>query len=270
MSNVTEVTASAAASTQETAAGKASPGYGKTVGQPQLSDKAKKYYDQLKSKYGNMDFVLVSKDMKETAKSQAASYANPSRMVVLVDEEKIERMAEDESYRKKYEGLIAMAGNKMPELKKMFGQSKNVQGYGMQVNDGGMASFFAVVKKSGDLQAERIRKHAETKKAEKKAADKKAEKKAAEERRSQKRAEKADEAQKADKTHRPEKGRRAEKEDGIHDRLGQYKDEDVEILSASSVEELARMVEDYNYASMSDRVMTDAERIVGSQIDYKQ
>ena len=35
--------------------------YGKTIGEPKLSDEAAKYYDQLKSKFGNMDFILVSK-----------------------------------------------------------------------------------------------------------------------------------------------------------------------------------------------------------------
>ena len=47
--------------------------YGKTIGEPKLSDEAAKYYDQLKSKFGNMDFILVSKDMKEQAKAQAAA-----------------------------------------------------------------------------------------------------------------------------------------------------------------------------------------------------
>jgi hypothetical protein len=54
-----------------------------------------------------MDFILVSKDMKEMAKANAGSFANPNKMVVLIDEEKIERMAVDEQYRKQYESVIA-------------------------------------------------------------------------------------------------------------------------------------------------------------------
>ena len=42
-----------------------------------------------------MDFILVSEDQKETAKAQAGSYANASKTVVLIDEDKIERMAAD-------------------------------------------------------------------------------------------------------------------------------------------------------------------------------
>ena len=64
---------------------------GRTIGDVKLSDEAAKYYEQLKNKYSNMEFVLVSKDMKEQAQAQAASFANPAKMVVLIDEEKIEK-----------------------------------------------------------------------------------------------------------------------------------------------------------------------------------
>ncbi len=37
---------------------------GKTIGDPQLSEKAQKYYEQLKKKFSNMDFILVSADKK--------------------------------------------------------------------------------------------------------------------------------------------------------------------------------------------------------------
>ena len=141
---------------------------GKTIGQPKLSEKAQKYYDELKSKYQNLDFVLVSKDMKEMAKANASSFANPNKMVVLIDEEKIERMAEDEQFRKKYEGIIASAGTKLPELGQALGNTSGVKGFGMQVNDDGSTSFFAVMQKSLDAQAERIEKIRAEKKADRK------------------------------------------------------------------------------------------------------
>ncbi len=56
-----------------------------------------------------MNFILVSEDQKENAKANAAGYANSNNMVVLIDEDKIERMASDENYRKQYEGIIANA-----------------------------------------------------------------------------------------------------------------------------------------------------------------
>ena len=84
---------------------------GRTIGNPKLSEKAAKYYEELKRKYSNMDFILVSEDQKEKARAQAGSYANASKMVVLIDEDKIERMAEDENYRRQYEAIIANAGS---------------------------------------------------------------------------------------------------------------------------------------------------------------
>ena len=150
---------------------------GQTIGNPRLSEKASKYYDQLKKKYSNMNFILVSEDQKEYAKAQASNYANANNMVVLIDEDKIERMAEDENYRKQYEGIIANAASGLSQLgQSIAATGANVKGYGMQVNDGGTASFFAVLKKSGAAQKERIAKKAEQKKEAKKAEAKKARK----------------------------------------------------------------------------------------------
>ncbi|WP_337631659.1 DUF6033 family protein, partial [Waltera sp.] len=157
--------------------------YGRTIGQPELSEKAQKYYEQLKKKYGNYDFILVSRDQKENAKANAAQYANSFKTVVLIDEDKIERMATDESYRKQYEGILSGAAAQMQQLKSSIEKSgASVKGYGMQVNDGGTLSFFAVLKKSSADQKARIEKKGEQKRAEKKAAEKKAAKKEKEER----------------------------------------------------------------------------------------
>lgn len=158
--------------------------YGKTIGKPSLSEKAAKYYEELKSKYKNLDFILVSEDQKESAKANAGSYANAAKTVVLIDEDKIERMASDESYRKKYEGIIAGAATGMSQLKARMessGMSSAVKGFGAQVNDNGTLSYFAVVDKSMTAQKERIAEKAAEKKAEKKADAKKAAKEKLEE-----------------------------------------------------------------------------------------
>lgn len=150
---------------------------GKTVGEPKLSDKAAKYYEDLKKKYSGMEFILVSRDQKAFAQSQAASYANPAKMVVLIDEDKIERMATDESYRKQYEGIIANAASGMSQLSKSLSGNSSVKGYGMKVNGNGTASFFAVIDKSLAAQRKRIEKKAQEKKEAKKAEEKRAKKK---------------------------------------------------------------------------------------------
>ena len=143
---------------------------GQTIGNPKLSEKASKYYDELKKKYANMNFILVSEDMKEQAKANAAGYANANKMVVLIDEDKIERMAEDENYRKQYEAIIANAASGMSQLgSSIAATGASVKGYGMQVNDNGTATYFAVLEKSSAAQKERIEKKAAKKKAEEKA-----------------------------------------------------------------------------------------------------
>ena len=211
---------------------------GKTIGQPKLSENAKKYYEELKSKFQNMDFILVSNDMKEMAKANAGSFANPHKMVVLIDEEKIERMATDEQYRKQYEGVIASAGNKLPELKTTLGNSANVKGFGMQVNDNGAASFFAVMDKSFKDQAARLEKQRAEKKEEKKAAQRKAEKK--------------------------------EREELLEEKRHKRKESREAVITADSMEELKKKVEEYNYLQMADTVKTDAEKYLGTAIDFKR
>lgn len=212
---------------------------GKTIGEPKLSEKASEYYEELKKKYNNMDFILVSTDMKEVAKAQAGSYANANKMVVLIDEEKIERMAVDEEFRKQYEQIISNASNQLTQLQsELANTSANVKGFGMQVNDNGTASYFAVIDKSLAKQQERIEKKAEEKREAKKAEAKK------------------------DAKERLEELRQGDK-DKVH------KDSETVTITASSVEELIAKINDYTFTLRSDSVQTDAEKMVGTHLDFR-
>ncbi|MCM1495232.1 MAG: DUF6033 family protein [Bacteroides sp.] len=218
--------------------------YGKTVGAPELSEKAQKYYEQLKKKYSNMDFILVSRDMKETAQANAGSYANANRMVVLIDEDKIERMATDEKYRKQYEGIISGATNQLAQLKNSLTASGNkVKSYGMQVKDGGLTSFFAVLDKSAKAQKERIAKKTAKKQEERKKAKKK----------------EREEQLEAIRTGESSKTGRADAAD----------DAEEVTITASSLDELLRKLEDYTFEEMSDNTETEAESKIGHHIDFR-
>jgi hypothetical protein len=222
--------------------------YGKTIGNAKLSEEGAKYYEELKKKYSNMDFILVSEDQKGNAQANAASYANSSKMVVLIDEDKIERMATDETYRKQYEAIISNASSGVSQLKSSIessGLSSRVQGCGMQVNDGGTSSFFAVLKKSSADQKARIEKKAEEKKAEKKEAEKKAEKEEQEER-----LEKA-------------------KEEDDDTKVDDEDSEDTVTITASSIEELIQKMNDYVLTERSDSVQTDYEKTIGQNLDVR-
>ena len=243
MSNISEVSAGIAGTydaAQAAKTEKSTGNYGKTIGKAKLSEEGAKYYEELKKKFSGMDFVLVSKDMKDYAKQNASSFGNADRMVVLIDEEKIERMATDEEYRAKYEGLIANAQSKMPELKSIMENKSNVKTIGMQVEDNGTASFFAVMRKSSQEMTEKL--------AEKRA-EKKAEEKA--------------EAKKEAKKEQAEKLQEKAAESAVED------EEDYVILMASSVEELVKKIDDYNFNMRADTVQTPYEKTIGQTIDYK-
>ena len=205
---------------------------GKTVGEPKLSEKAAKYYEQLKKKYANMDFILVSKDKKAEAEANASKYASSNKTVVLIDEEKIERMAEDEQYRKKYEGIISGAQTQLKQMMQNIGPNSAVKSYGIKINDGGTASFFAVVDKSLAAQKERIQKKSEQKKA-----------------------------AKEEREERLEKHR----ENGKTDKTG---DEDLVTVTASSIDDLMKQINDVIYTGLSDKAQTEQEKQVGQNFDF--
>ena len=220
-------------------------GYGTVIGNAELSDKARDYYDKLKAKFHNMDFILVSKDMKSQVAANAAAYGNSAKQVVLIDDEKIERMANDESFRKKYEGIIAMSQLKLQEAKNSLASSgASVKNFGMSVDSNGNTSFFATLEKSLDNKA--LQKKAAEKKTEQKKAEKAREKKLAQKKAEKKAAEKA------------EKNRDEVK----------VSEEYVEI-KAASMAELIDKVSAYAYDSLSRNVLAESEKLLGQKIDFK-
>ena len=226
--------------------------YGNAIGDVKLSDKAKDYYNQLKGKFHNMEFIAVSKDMKAQVQANAAAYGNANKMVVLIDEEKLERMATDESFRKKYEGIIAMSQTKMTEAKNSLTSSgASVKNFGMSVDSNGKESFFATVEKSQDLQKKHIEKKAAEKKEQKAKEKKKAEKEAREER-----------LQKA----KDKKTDKAADESEIQD-IDDGKE--YVTIEAKSMDELLSKVQTYSYSGAINRVMTDSERMVGGYVDFR-
>lgn len=220
----------AADKTKESSTAKSSV-YGRTIGTPELSEKAKKYYEQLKAKYSNMEFILVSPDMKAEAESKKGSYTSSKELLVLIDTDKIEQMAEDESFRSKYEGILSMASAQVNQMKQQLGSNgSSVSAVGMSFDDNGNASYFAVVDKSLAKQRERIEEKRAEAQEEKKEAAKKAKEKAAEE-------------------------KAAGKSDTV-------------TVTASSWEELLKKIDEVLYDERADSVLTDEEKKVGQAFDY--
>ena len=211
----------------------------KTVGDAQLSEKAQAYYKELQEKYSDLDFVLVDDASVEGAEEEAAKYASGNKIMVLVDEATIEKMAEDEEYRAQYEGIIENGVKELDNMQDQLGSLVgNVKTYGIRVNSDGSTSYFAVVDKSLAAQKERIQKNAEKKAETKEAAEKKAEKKAEAEKLEEKRTEAAE------------------------------KKEELTSVSGSTYDELIKKIQDAVYAGMSDNVQTEQEKMVGQNFDF--
>ncbi len=248
--------------------------YGNAIGDVKLSDEAKEYYRELKSKFGNADFILVSSDMKSAVQQNAASYGNANKMVVLIDEAKIERMASDPSFRKKYEGIISMSQTKLEGAKNsLISSGLPVKSFGMSVDSDGKESFFAVTSRSSDIQSRRLEKKAEEKKErklkEKKQADKKRQEERLEKAREKRRQEKA--GRKPDMKAEEETDREGRVDEDGRDGYGydSAAETEYEIIEAATLDQLLDKVQRYSYSRAGRSVMTEAEKAVGAHFDFR-
>ena len=189
-----------------------------SIGNPKLTDAASKYYEELKAKYNDMEFVIVSDDQIENAKAQASNIASDKSLIVMISESELEEMATNEETRTKNEKLIEDARTQMPEmLKKLNESGTEVKSFGIEIKDG-TVSYFAVLDKAAEAQKERI----EAKQEEK----------------------------------------RAEKENQPH------KKEDLVTVSANTLEELIKKIQDTIYEAKADNVQTPQEKMVGQSFDF--
>lgn len=231
--------------------------YGNVIGNVSLSDEGKNYYDKLKAKYHGMDFILVDTSIKGQVAKNAAAYGNANKPVVLIDAEKIEKMATDESFRKKYEGIIAMSQLQLAEAKNSLASSgAAVKNFGMSVDSNGKTSFFATLEKTSENNkalaekqaAKKAAKAKEKKVAEKKAKEAKLEEKRAEKKAAEKEAEEAvDEAETA----------------------VEMDDKEYVMFNANSMDELRNKVSKYAYSSSEKQILTETEKTIGQKFDSR-
>lgn len=107
-----------------------------------LSSKAKKYFNELKKKYGNMDFTVANYSSDEEAQKYLSK--GNKQYSVLIDPETLEKMANDEGIRNRYEGIIADAGGQLNKVKEGLGEdAKNIQSLGISIDKDGIVSYLA-------------------------------------------------------------------------------------------------------------------------------
>lgn len=225
----------------------------RTYGDAKLSDTALDYYKNLTKKYSNLNFVLVASDKKQEAEMMKGSFASGNGLTVLIDTDKIERMATDEKYAKQIESVLTNASSQLNTLKTSLESDPNVKSYGMSINKDNRASFFATVDKQMKEQREKIKERREEKRAEAKAKEKADAKKEAKDKIAEDRKAKLDEKYGVDK----------KQEDFYYD---YDSEEDTVTIEASSVEELLRKIEAYEkYGTLDNKYSLNS---LGEKIDY--
>ena len=147
----------------------------------QLSDKAKALLEELKSKYGNMDFFVA--DFNTEAEAQSYLSRGTKEFSVLIDPATLEAMAADEDTKTKYTDMIDKATSQLAEIKDQLEEDGDteVKRIGFTIDDEGNMSMFAELEQISERRKEAIAKEREARKAEAEEAEKKAEKKAEEE-----------------------------------------------------------------------------------------
>ncbi len=110
--------------------------------QPELSEDAKKLLEELKTKYGNMDFFVASYSSEKEAQSYLSK--GTKEISVLIDPQTLEEMAQDNKVREKYEGILGESGSKLKEMVEGLGEEKEkVKSVGISVDKEGNVSYFA-------------------------------------------------------------------------------------------------------------------------------
>ncbi|MBO4395976.1 MAG: hypothetical protein J5819_06485 [Eubacterium sp.] len=144
----------------------------------QLSDRAKALLEELKSKYGNMDFFVADYSTEEEAQSYLSR--GTKEFSVLIDPATLEAMAADEETKNKYTGMIDEATSRLAEMKDKLAEDDGteVKRIGITINDDGTMSMFAELEQISERRREAIAREREARKAEAEAAEKQAEKKA--------------------------------------------------------------------------------------------
>lgn len=143
--------------------------------QVQLSDSAKALLEELKKKYGNMDFFVADYSSDEEAQSYLSR--GSKQYSVLIEPDVLEQMAADDNTKNKYLGIIDGATEQLDEItEQLDSDAENVKNIGFTVSKDGSVSFFADLEKSSAKQRERIDEAREEKRVRKKEEEKRAEK----------------------------------------------------------------------------------------------
>ncbi|WP_026670672.1 DUF6033 family protein [Butyrivibrio sp. AE3006] len=135
----------------------------------ELSDAAKKLLDELKEKYGNMDFFVSNYSSDEEAEDIMSR--GTKEFSVLIEPEVLEQMAADEETKNKYMGIIDESTGKLADMKQQIEESgQSVESIGVKIDADGTTKFFATIKEQNEKYNKQVAADKEAAKAEEKKA----------------------------------------------------------------------------------------------------
>ncbi len=141
-----------------------------------LSEGAKKLLDELKEKYGNMDFFVSNYSSDEEAEDIMSR--GTKEYSVLIDPETLEKMAADEETKEKYIGLIDESTNQLKDMKDQIEESgQKVESLGVKITADGTTQFFAKIKEQNEKYQKQIEDDKKAAKEEEKRAEQREEQK---------------------------------------------------------------------------------------------
>ncbi|MDR0223250.1 MAG: DUF6033 family protein [Oscillospiraceae bacterium] len=114
-----------------------------------LSAAAQSYLEELKKKFGNVDFIIA--DYSTDDEAQKLLRQGTGEYNCLITPALLEEMAADEGVRDKYEGVIGDAIGQVDELKETVKETigekaEAIQNYGFSVDSEGNVNYYVLLK----------------------------------------------------------------------------------------------------------------------------
>ena len=141
----------------------------------ELSKEAKALLEELRKKYGNMDFMVANYGSEEEAADILSR--GTKEYSVLIEPEMLEKMAADEEYKAEQLGILEEATGNLQQMSEQLGdKAEDVKRLGVSIGADGKVTYFAELEKMNEKQRERIEKSKADKKENEEAKAKKEEK----------------------------------------------------------------------------------------------
>lgn len=133
----------------------------------ELSDKAKALLEELKEKYGNMDFFIAN--VSSDKEANAIMSRGTKEYSVLMDPETLEKMAADEDFKNECLSVLDKSTDEIKNAMEELGEDADkIESISIRINGDGTVDYFAKLRESSKEQRLRIEEQRKEKKAEEK------------------------------------------------------------------------------------------------------